>query len=101
MLFALPRQLETVTHHAFDLVLTIDTGINRLTAVFTFAPFAGLAVIDSSGQFANDHEVHATDDLRLEWRRSKQLFDRLDRPHVREQPQLLTQGQQRLLGPLV
>ena len=89
MLAAVARELEAIAQHTNDLLLGVHTGVDRRAEVAVVAPLGGLAVVDSAGELADDHQVDAIDNLRAQRRRVHQFLDRLDRPQVGEQPQFL------------
>src|SRR5581483_6450546 len=98
---SLRRRAEGDVRDALDLGLAVAHGVEALApARGERADAARLAEIDVARQLAQDQDVETRDDLGPERRGFGQLGIDDRRPQVREQPELLAQAQQRLLGTL-
>ena len=82
---------------ADDLRRRVDLGVDAPLAVRCFLDALGLAEVDAAGQLADDQEIGAGDDLRLERGGVRQHGVQLRGAQVGVQAQLLAQAQQRAL----
>ena len=93
------RQLEGDAGDALDLERVVDLRVDAaLLAVAQIDDLLGLAEIDAAGQFADDQDVEALDDFRLQRRGGGQRRIADGRAQIGEQRHVLAQAQQPGLG---
>src|SRR5207249_10647912 len=93
----LAGRLESDLGDADDLRRRVDLGVDATLAARRLLDALGLAEVDAAGQLADDQEVGAGDDLRLERGGVRQHGVQLRGAQVRVQAQMLAHAQQLVL----
>ena len=102
LVLTLARQFERDAGDALDFRRGVDLGVDApALAVGQLLDPARLAEIDAAGQFADDHQVEAANDIGLERRCIDQSVEHRRRTQVGEQAEFLAEPEQAGFRPLI
>src|SRR5262249_5969391 len=98
-LLAAAGELEADADDALDFGFGVEEGVDSLAAARRLPDAAGLADGNTAGELADDNQVDALEDFRLEAGAIDQGREERDRAQVGEEAEPLAQAEERLLRP--